>query len=199
MSWFSKGFTKIFCLWHALIQELHFNPQPPTRFLNPAPRLLNISQSRCNETMKFGQLKQNITKEIFSFKNYAEYEAGWLVPDLFMFFKKAWCEVKVSGLQLSFNKFQQTCHTIKRNCIKFWTNDSEICSISLFRKKSGTSFSTKFCVWSLRKMFLTLHSVNDQISLSNFLYFFIYWVICVLKWFVNHTVTSWNFKLTLSF
>ena len=38
--------------------------------------LLNISQSKCNKAMKFGQLKQNIAKEVFSFKNYAEYEAG---------------------------------------------------------------------------------------------------------------------------
>ena len=38
--------------------------------------LPNISQSKCNKAMKFGQLKQNITKEIFFFKNYAEYEAG---------------------------------------------------------------------------------------------------------------------------
>ena len=50
--------------------------------------LLNISQSKCNKAMKFGQLKQNIAKEVFSFKNYAEYEAGWLVPDLFIFLKK---------------------------------------------------------------------------------------------------------------
>ena len=27
--------------------------------------LLNISQSKCNETMKFGQLKQNIKKKYF--------------------------------------------------------------------------------------------------------------------------------------
>ena len=32
-------------------------------------------------------------------------EARKLVPDLFFFFKKALYEVKVSGLQLSFNTF----------------------------------------------------------------------------------------------
>ena len=37
--------------------------------------LFNISQSKCNETMKFSQLKQSITKEVFFFKNYAENEA----------------------------------------------------------------------------------------------------------------------------
>ena len=40
------------------------------------------------------------------FKDYAENEAGRLLPDLFLFFKKAYCEVKASGLQLAFNIFR---------------------------------------------------------------------------------------------
>ena len=40
--------------------------------------------------MKFGQLIENkIPREIFFFKNYAENEAGKLVPDRFLFFFKA--------------------------------------------------------------------------------------------------------------
>ena len=38
-----------------------------------------------------------------SFKNYAENEAGRLVPDLFLFFKNALFKVKTSGHDLSFN------------------------------------------------------------------------------------------------
>ena len=38
--------------------------------------------------MKFGQLIE-YDKIIFFFKNYAESEAKRLVPDLFLFFKKA--------------------------------------------------------------------------------------------------------------
>ena len=45
---------------------------------------------------------QNITRKIVFFKNYAENEAGRLVPDLFLFFEKAQNEVKSSGLQLIF-------------------------------------------------------------------------------------------------
>ena len=41
-----------------------------------------------------------------SFKNHAENEAGGLVPDLFLFFKKALYEVKASGMQLNFNMFR---------------------------------------------------------------------------------------------
>ena len=51
--------------------------------------------------MKFSQLI-NITREIFFFKNHAGNEAGILVPDHFLIFKKALYEV-CSGLQLRFN------------------------------------------------------------------------------------------------
>ena len=52
--------------------------------------------------MKFGQLTEYNRTNIF-FKNHAENEAGRLVPDLFLFFKKALYEVKASGLQLRVN------------------------------------------------------------------------------------------------
>ena len=39
---------------------------------------------------------------MFFFKNHAENEAVRLVPDLFLFFKKALFEVNASALQLSF-------------------------------------------------------------------------------------------------
>ena len=48
--------------------------------------LPNIAQSKGNKTMKFGQLIEYL---MLFFKNYAENEAGRLVPDLFLFFKKA--------------------------------------------------------------------------------------------------------------
>ena len=51
--------------------------------------------------MKFGQLIEYSKGNIF-FKNHAENEAGRLVPDLFLFFKKDLYEVKASGLQLRF-------------------------------------------------------------------------------------------------
>ena len=46
-----------------------------------------------------------LQEKCFSSINHAENEAGRLVPDLFLFFKKALNEVKVSGLRLSFNMF----------------------------------------------------------------------------------------------
>ena len=93
-------------------------------------------------------------KEVKAFKNHAENAAGRLVSDLFLFFKKALYEVKANGLQLSFNIFRQpsTWHTIKANFVKLWTIDPEICSILIFRKRSGNSFSSIFCVWFFKKI-----------------------------------------------
>ena len=60
--------------------------------------LLNISQSKDHV------IERN--KITISFKNHAENEAGRLVPDLFLIFKKALHEVKASGLRLRFNIFR---------------------------------------------------------------------------------------------
>ena len=77
--------------------------------------LPNIPRSKDNQTLKFGQLIECNKRNIFFFKNHKECEAEKLVPDLFLFFKKALHEVKASGLQLSFNIFRLpfTWHTIK--------------------------------------------------------------------------------------
>ena len=57
--------------------------------------LSNISRSKVKDS------------EIWSFfKSRAENEAGILVPDLFLFLRKALFEVKASGLHLNFNIFR---------------------------------------------------------------------------------------------
>ena len=50
--------------------------------------LSNNSQSKGNQTMKFGQLVEHNNRNFF-FRNYAENEAGRLLADLFLIFKKA--------------------------------------------------------------------------------------------------------------
>ena len=47
--------------------------------------LPNISQSKENQTMKFGQLIEYNKRNIF-LENYAEYETRRLIPGLFLFF-----------------------------------------------------------------------------------------------------------------
>ena len=65
--------------------------------------LPNISRSKGNQTLKYGQVKEYNKKNIF-LDTHAKNEAGRLVPDL-LFVKKALFEVNASGLQLSFNQF----------------------------------------------------------------------------------------------
>ena len=65
--------------------------------------LPDISKSKDNQTMKFGQLiEYNMT--IFYIKNHAENDTRRLVPDLFLK-KKALYELNASGQHLSFNIF----------------------------------------------------------------------------------------------
>ena len=66
--------------------------------------LLNISQIKGNQTLKFGQLIEYPKKNIF-LRNYAENKAGKLVPDCFLFFNKTSNQVKAIGLQLNFSIF----------------------------------------------------------------------------------------------
>ena len=64
--------------------------------------LPNISKSKDNQPMKFGQLIECNLRNIF-LQNHAENEAERLVPDFFL--KKALYKVKASGLHLSFHIF----------------------------------------------------------------------------------------------
>ena len=105
--------------------------------------LPNISRSKGNVAMKFGQLIKYGMKNIFL--------QNQLVLDHFLFFKKALDKVKTSRQQLNFNKFYKNLlfiiliNSIKTIFITFQTVDSEICSVLIFRKESGSSFSTTFC------------------------------------------------------
>ena len=60
----------------------------------------NISRSKDNKTMKFGQEIEYNKINIFLQKSY---DPERLVPDLFLFFIKALNELNTSGLQLSVN------------------------------------------------------------------------------------------------
>ena len=42
-------------------------------------------------------------------------------------------------------------HTVKTNCLTFPTVDPKTCSISIFYKRVGTSFSTIFCTFFFKK------------------------------------------------
>ena len=71
---------------------------------------------------------------MFFFKNHAENEAGRLVPDLFLFFKKDLYEVKASGLQLRFKGALSGLrqHLATKSPIKMIKNTFYFISKSLF-------------------------------------------------------------------
>ena len=98
--------------------------------------LHNISRSKDNQTIKFGQVIEYNKRNIL-FKNHVQNETRMLIRKLFLFFKRAFYEERAGGLQLSFNIFWQssTWHTIKTSCIQFQTTDPDICSILIFQKR----------------------------------------------------------------
>ena len=67
--------------------------------------LRNISRSKSNQPIKFGQLIKYSAKNIFLQKNYAENKVGRLIPDLFLFSKITLYRVKASTRHLNFNIF----------------------------------------------------------------------------------------------
>ena len=66
--------------------------------------LRNISRSKSNQPIRFGQLIKYSAK-IFFFKNYAENTVGRLIPDLFLFSKITLYRVKANSQHLNFDIF----------------------------------------------------------------------------------------------
>ena len=64
----------------------------------------NISSSNGNQAMKLDQLKFNTVRNN-SLKNHLENEAGRLLPDLFLFFRKTLYKIKANDQDLNFNEF----------------------------------------------------------------------------------------------
>ena len=139
---------------------------------------------------------------MFFVKNYEENEAGKLVLDRFLFFKKALYQVKASGLQPDFTIFGQLSnqHTIETNCLKLYIIDPEICSILNFSIRVWEQFPQHIlCKIFQQKCSSCYILLPDQTSFPGCPYFLRYWAICALQLFVNQLVVSWVLKLNLSF
>ena len=82
------------------------------------------------------------------FKNFVKNEAKRVLPDLFLFFKKALYELSVSGLQLSFIILQQSSswYIIKNKLYKTLNYQSRDIIILLFRKCLGIVSPSHFCM-----------------------------------------------------
>ena len=116
------------------------------------------------------------------------------------FFKKALYEVKASDLQLKFNVFRQpsTWHTIKTNCIKLKTIDTEnMFNFRFLQKGLGIDFHNILCMIFQLKCFSCYFLLTTQISFYGFLYVLRHWAICVMQLFVSQVITSLNFEINL--
>ena len=124
-----------------------------------------------------------------------------VVPDLFLFSKKALYEVKASGLQLSLYTFRQpsTWHTIKTNFIQRQNIDLEICSILSFQKRVWEQFLHHIlCIIFRGKRFSYHILLTDQLSLSDYFYFSRYCVRYLLQLFATGCNVI-NFETNLIF
>ena len=97
------------------------------------------------------------------FKSHEENEAGNLVSDLFLFFKKALYEVKASGLQLSFKIFWWSSNWLAydknklHKTLDYWSKN--MINFDFLEKVLGI-VSPPHCVWFFKKMFFMLYSIN---------------------------------------
>ena len=141
--------------------------------------------------MKSCQLIEH-PKRIFFFKNDAESEAGKLVPDRFLFFKKAllgkskwsaaWFHYISIAFKLAYNRKElfKTLH--------YWSWD--MLNFDFLDKDLGIVSVAHFVYDFSTKMFLMLCSINWPNFIAWLPFFLRYWAMRVLQLFVIQAVTS---------
>ena len=140
--------------------------------------------------MTFGLLIEHLKINIFLQKICRKYGRETRYRPLFFFFKEGFILCK-SKWFCSLTIFRQSSNqlTIETSCLKLYTIDQEICSISIFQIRAWEQFLQHIlCIIFQQKSSSGYIVVTDQISLPGYPYFLRYWAICVLQWFINHVV-----------
>ena len=145
--------------------------------------LPNISKSKGNQTMKFGQLKEYNMGNIFS-KNHAQNVVQKLLPGPFLK-NKNWVFLWISSFIVCFYcmpSWGQSIYLVKLSCMTL-----DFTSYKVFfkrnRKRPGTSLPASFSAWFFKEKYLSCYSLlTDQISYFGCGYFMRYWTICVMLW-----------------
>ena len=91
----------------------------------------------------------------------------------FLFFKKAFYQVRAIVLQLDFSIFRQPSnqHTLETNCLKLYSVDPEICSMLIFQIRVWKQFLQHIlCMIFQQKCSSSYILLTDQISLSGCFY-----------------------------
>ena len=148
--------------------------------------LPNISRSNCNHSTIFGQIIEYYKINIFLQKSCRK--GGRKISSRpLLFYRKALCEVKASGLQLIvsiyFDKPQLGVQW-KQTALDYWSRNMLDFG---FLEKGLSIVSPPHFVYIIfwEKCFSCYILLTDQISLPNCLYFLRYWSMCVLQLFVN--------------
>ena len=119
--------------------------------------------NKANHAIKFGQLIKYCVRNIFLQKSCSKWGRETSSILLFVFLKKFYIRYKqvVSTLVLICFIRPRFGQTIKTNFISLHTVYPEICSILIFYKGSGTSFSKTFCVSFFKKIFILSILLTD--------------------------------------
>ena len=120
--------------------------------------LPNISRSKSNKAIKFGQLNRIEQQKYFSPKIGWKTSHGDQCQTSICFFEKALYEVKVSDLQLNFNINRQpsTRRTVK-DCIKLYR---DMVNFEYLAKGLGIVSPPHFVYVFSKKLFLMLYSIK---------------------------------------
>ena len=104
--------------------------------------LVNILRIKDNQTMKLGQLIEHNKRNIFLQKSCRKLGRETSSRPLFNFFYKTFMLGKSTWSATQFHYVSQPSnqHTIKTNCLKFYTYDPEICSILIFQIRVWEKF-----------------------------------------------------------
>ena len=135
--------------------------------------LHNISRSKDNQTVKFGQLTQQNKKNFFLQKSCTKWDRETSSSLVSIYFDN----LKFAHNK---NKLYKTWNYCSEDMLKFYFFENVLEIVP------PPHLMHHFC----RKIFLMFYLLTDQISLSDCLYFMTLWAICVLQMFVSQTVTS---------
>ena len=113
-----------------------------------------------------------LSEKYFFSKRHAENEAGRIVPDHFLFFKKALHKFKASGQHLIYFDRLSLGHIIKTNCTIFEAIHPEIGSILIFYKSVRDQLPHHILYMIFQgKYYSCCILLTGQISLSSCFYF----------------------------
>ena len=101
----------------------------------------------------------NITREIF--KSHTGNGLGRLVPDLFLFFRKAWGKIKLSAAYSQYLWIALNLENNQSNMYKasdYWSAD--MLNFDFWEKGLGLVSPTQFAYNFSRKIFRMLYSIN---------------------------------------